>query len=389
MAAVGRKVKRVLLALLLFGAAVSAVQGLRNGMECVDFHWESAALFLQGENPYRYFLEGRLYKGVCVDATQAPSTIAFILPFGLLDQVPAHRTWAFCNLLFTAAFIVLMKRLWFPGDWFRAGIVGGVLVTGVAWRVTVGCGQSGIFSLLFLTLAFGLAERNRKWDWFWAGLLLAVGLFKYTITVPLALVFVVRRRWRTLAVCAGVHLLLTLGLGAWTGTNPLTLVRQSMIVGQRLNDAGGFADLAGLCTQLGLTDVRVAAVVGYVVFGGLLLGVTAAACRKRTVDSLVMLSVLALLADVVCYHRFYDAVSLVFPLAALVAGKLNRRAAVTCALLIGWVYFALRVLRGSPLQDTVGVPVSLALHLILLGMLLKALFGEREPDGMLDARQDV
>lgn len=55
MAAVGRKVKLALLALLLFGAAVSAVQGLRNGMECVDFHWESAALFLRGRIPIGIF----------------------------------------------------------------------------------------------------------------------------------------------------------------------------------------------------------------------------------------------------------------------------------------------------------------------------------------------
>ena len=389
MAACGRKVKRVLLAALLVGAAVSAVQGLRNGMTCVDFHWESAALFLQGENPYQYFLDGRLYKGVCVDATQAPSTIAFILPFGLLEQVAAHRTWAFCNLLFTAAFIVLLKRLWFSDDWFRAGIVGGVLVTGVAWRMMVGCGQSGIFSLLFLTLAFGLAERNHRLDWLWAGLLLAAGLFKYTITVPLAFIFVARRRWRTLAVCVGVHLLLTLALGVWTGTSPLKLVHQSMIVGQRLNDAGGFADLAGLCTQLGVADVSAAALVGYAVFGILLLGVTAVFYRRRTTDAQIAMSVLALLSDVICYHRFYDAVSLVFPLAALVAGKLERRAAITCALLIGWVYFGLRILRGSPLQGSVGVPVSVALHLILLGMLLKTVLAAKEPNGTLDAGRSV
>lgn len=382
-------IRKAVLAILVLGAAVSAVQGLRNGMTCVDFHWESAALFLKGENPYRYFLDGRLYNGVFVDATQAPSTIAFILPFGLMEQVAAHRTWACCNLAFTLVLIALVRKLWLQDDWFKTCVVGGVLMTGVAWRVTVGCGQSGVFSLMFFTMAFGLAERNRKRDWLWAGLLLAAGLFKYTITVPLAFAFAARRRWRTLAVCAAVHLLLTVAMGWWTGTNPLTLVHQSMIVGQRLNAAGGFADLAGLCSQFGMQSVRLAAIVGYVTFGALLIGVTAAFYRKRTAEPLVILSALALLSNMICYHRFYDFVSLVFPLVALVSGKLERRAAVACGLLVGWEYYALRILRDSPLQGSLGVPIGMALHLVLLGLLLNDALGAKRERAALDARSAV
>lgn len=68
----------LLLGVLLILAAVSVAVGFRNGLRFIDFHWESAALFLQGENPYQWFFDGRDFQGVYVDATQAPSTIAFI-----------------------------------------------------------------------------------------------------------------------------------------------------------------------------------------------------------------------------------------------------------------------------------------------------------------------
>ena len=85
-----KSISRVLIAVGVALAAVSVVQGFRNGLGLVDFHWESAALFLRGENPYRWFFDGRLYDGVVVDATQAPSTIAFILPFGLMPHSLAN-----------------------------------------------------------------------------------------------------------------------------------------------------------------------------------------------------------------------------------------------------------------------------------------------------------
>jgi hypothetical protein len=51
-------------------------------------------------------------------------------------------------------------------------------------------------------------------------------------------------------VCAAIHAALTVGMGAWTAKNPMTLVLQSLKVGAALNAAGGDADLAGLATDL-------------------------------------------------------------------------------------------------------------------------------------------
>ena len=79
--------------LLVLLALLSVSQGFVNGLRFVDSHWESAALFLSGENPYQWFFDGRYFQGVYVDATQAPSTIAFILPFGMFSHYVGNMLW--------------------------------------------------------------------------------------------------------------------------------------------------------------------------------------------------------------------------------------------------------------------------------------------------------
>ena len=71
------------LAILFALAAVSVAVGFWHGLGFWDFHWESAALFLQGENPYQWFFGGRDFQGVCVNATQVPSLAGYLF-FGAL-----------------------------------------------------------------------------------------------------------------------------------------------------------------------------------------------------------------------------------------------------------------------------------------------------------------
>lgn len=359
---------RLLSAVAVLLTAASIVQGFRNGLHCGDFHWESAALFLKGENPYRWFLDGRLYDGVLVDATQAPSTIAFILPFGLLPQYAAHVIWDVCNLGFTAMFLFAMWRLVFKegesggsvrGFWVFAA----VFLCGVPWRVGMECGQHTMFSLAFFASALLAMARRRHW--LIVGMLLSAALFKYTVTVPLAFVFVMRRQWKALA-CAGViHIVLTVALAIWTGTDPLTLVRQSIEVGVRLNSSGGDADLAGLATWFGAVDAWPWARAGYVVFGLAILGYTIARLlgRHGYVSLLADLSVLAILADLVFYHRCYDLISLAFPLAFCMVRPFGVCTLPAWLLVIN-AFFILRIDFAFGLG--IYMPVSFSLHLLAL-----------------------
>ena len=355
--------------------AASVVQGFRNGLECVDFHWESAALFLRGENPYKWFFDGRFYDGVIVDAMQAPSTIAFILPFGLLPHSLANTLWDVCNLGFTAFFLFFMCRLFFSraeggvGRSFFA--FAALFLCGAPWRVGMGCGQHTMFSLAFLAAALLAMVRRRHW--LIVGMLLSAALFKYTVTVPLAFVFVIRRQWKALA-CAGlIHIVLTLALGIWTGTCPLTLVRQSIEVGVRLNPSGGDADLAGLATWLGAVNAWPWARAGYIVFGLTILGYAIARLlgRHRDIPLLADLSVLAILADLVFYHRCYDLVSLAFPLAFCMVRPFCACTLPAWLLVIN-AYFFLRIDFAFGLG--IYTPVSFSLHVLALFSFVTCVF---------------
>ena len=347
-------------------ALVSVVQGFRNGLECVDFHWGSAALFLRGENPYRWFLDGRLYDGVVVGATQAPSTIAFILPFGFMPHALANTLWDVSNLIFTAAFLFFVYRLFFrPARATRAFWAFVILfLCGVPWRVGMGCGQHVMFSLAFFAAALWAMERRLHWAV--VGALLSAALFKYTVTAPLALVFVIRRQWKAVGFAAAVHLALTAALGWWTHTSPLVLVAESVRVGAALNPAGGDADLAGLARWFGAADLWSWAFAGYAVFGAAMLAFAVrrgSRSEDGTAPLLFDLAVLALLADVFFYHRCYDFVSLAFPLACCLLAKPSAFTAM-CWLVVLNTFFFLRL--DFALGLGVYVPVNFALHLAAL-----------------------
>ena len=357
-------------ALIAVGAAlalVSVVQGFRNGLVLVDFHWESAVLFLRGENPYRWFFDGRLYDGVVVDATQAPSTIAFILPFGLLPHAFANTLWDVSDLLFTAVFLFFVQRLFFrPAKAPRAFWAFVILfLCGVPWRVGMGCGQHAMFSLAFFAAALWAMERRLHWAV--VGALLSAALFKYTVTAPLALVFVIRRQWKAVGFAAAVHLALTTALGCWTHTSPLTLVVESVRVGATLKPIGD-ADLMGLARWFGVADLWPWAFAGYAVFGAAMLAFAVRRGSRSdggTALLLFDLAVLALLADVFFYHRCYDFVSLAFSLACCLLAKPSAFTAM-CWLVVLNTFFFLRL--DFALGLGVYVPVNFALHLAALAL---------------------
>lgn len=366
-ALVGGPLGVVLVALLAALAVVSAVQGFRNGLEWVDFHWESAALFLRGENPYQWFFDGRYFDGVVVDATQAPSTIAFILPFGLLPHGVANTLWDVANLFFTAAFLFFVHRLFFRpaaaasrAFWLFAAL----FLCGVPWRVGMGCGQHTMFSLAFFAAALWTMERRCHWTL--VGALVSAALFKYTATAPLALVFVIRRQWKALGFALAIHLALTAALGWWTHTSPVELVLGSVRVGVALNPPGE-ADLAGLARWFGAADTWPWAFAGYVVFGAAILAFSARRFVRRAergaMELLFDLSVLALLANVFFYHRSYDFVTLAFPLAYCILARPSAFTA-ACWLVIVNTFFFLRL--DFALGLGVYTPVNFVLHLVAL-----------------------
>ena len=401
--------KKLLIAVLLVLAVGSVAWGFRYGLRFKDFHWESAALFLRGENPYQWFFDGRDFQGVAVDATQAPSTIAFILPYGLFSHYVGNALWAVSNVVFLGMFWFFVSRFQsfrvskfqgfkvskfqgFKVSRFQGFKVSGretllvlfaVFALGSPCRVVFETGQGGLFSLAFFAAAYWAMERKKP---FWlVGFLMAVSLFKYTFAVPLAFIFLFRRQWKAMAVCAGIHAGLTVLMGWWTGTNPVTLVLQSMKIGTILNPCGGDADWAAMAHFMGM-DIAVPSLVGYAVFGVLLFVLSFAGSR----DSLLKLATFAVIANVMFYHRVYDFVTLVFPLIYAVLhreekGTVARAIRYATYATVGYTFFVGKVFYM--LQSPMGVPIAFALeHALLFCLLLKCFSADKnDSDRVLSA----
>lgn len=352
-------------------ALLSIVQGVRNGCRYVDFHWESANLLLHGENPYAYYFAGRLHDGVIVDATQAPSSIILLAPWALLPRLTANKVWVFSNLLFAVGMLLIVWRVWFRD--FRLEekkllfLVFALLVfLGTPCRNAIGNGQHVLFSLFFWLAAYWAAESRKPWI---AGLLMSVGLMKYAATAPLCLIFLFRREWVSIAVCAAIHLMLSAGLGIYVGESPIVMICQSCQIGVRLALAKGLADPASLAAFLGFSHLQAWATAGYVLYG--LLALAVAFFGKR--DELLKLAALAVIANVMFYHRIYDFVTLVFPLLLVFRDWQKDFAAErfvrwTALLAVVWIFVGERLLASR--IGAAEVPITfVSQHLLLLSLL--------------------
>jgi hypothetical protein len=131
-------------------------------------------------------------------------------PFSVLR----YRVGYFAFLAFNLALLVILYRLLRPRtqniakvySWLPAGLIAGFIPIGV----TLIQGQDSIVLLVLLACALLAIEQDME---FWAGVLVAIGLFKFTVVLPIALLFLIWRRWRftagfaiTAASLAGISL---------------------------------------------------------------------------------------------------------------------------------------------------------------------------------------
>ena len=341
-------------AVLTVAAAASVVAGFVNGWREYDFQWDPAKLLFMKDNPYLYTLQRKpvLHPGFMqqyIDANQVPSCLMLLAPFTLLPQLTANYVWDVCNLLFTATFLLLVWKLWLKEK--GAGVfwvVTCLFLAGMPWRNLVGNGQHLMFSLSFFIASIWAAERRRFWL---AGILLAFSMFKYTTTAPMALVFICRRELKPLIVCGVMHIAMTLWAGWWLDECPVALILQAFTAGSMLV-AQGQADIASLVVSLSSSkaDARFWAFAGYVIWGFVCAFV--ALWRRHDNDWYLRLTILAIASNVLCYHRSYDFVTLIFPMVLVVrdwpAKKIIDRMIVgITALNVGWFFWGMKIVRES------------------------------------------
>jgi hypothetical protein len=259
-----------------------------------------------------------------------PAAVVLLAPLAKLSFDTATRVWFALNLAMTGLSTYLAIKL-FGDEWpWRIKLL--LVCFALTWapfRVTL---RNGQITLLILALLLGslLAWRhNRR---VLAGVLLGLALCKYTLSFPFIFYFVWQKQWKVILAAAGVQVALTGAFAYWLGITFTEAVIDYLTMVTRFSMTfPGAADLNSLLlgltggqrllsTLLGLTVVLVTLVLMFVVFR-----------RTRELRN-VHFALLALFALWSVYHRTYDFMLCLIPVAVLIDFVMQRR-------LIAFSYF--------------------------------------------------
>ncbi|MBL9153703.1 MAG: DUF2029 domain-containing protein [Verrucomicrobiales bacterium] len=341
---------RWLAVVLLAAAAVSMGKAVSNALRpdrSDDFQWDAVSRLVQGENPYRVFLDAPDRPRVTTATANNPppnypiTGFVFLIPYGLLDWSAAKVAWAATNLGCAIFIVIALARLAGPaGSVARLwGVVAGCLMLCSApARDQISAGQHTLFSLACLLGAWMAGEKPSLRRWL-SPMLIAAAWLKFSVTVPLTLIFLIRGRWREAAGALAIHVGLLGLLCGWLRTGPLDLVGQ-FIDTTRIGLFGlGLYSNVWDTLAIGRALGPEWPVMGPAISLVCLMAAAVVAWRVgRTGDPLAALGLLAIPACLVGFHFRYDFVVLALPLAWVLSRPLPRidHAAVGSVALANW-----------------------------------------------------
>lgn len=161
-----------------------------------------------------------------VDTLHPPFEILLFLPLTFLSYPTAYIVWSAFNLLF--AWLVLVV-LWpyLPRLHPEFEVVAILYGTALPLIVCLLQGQDSILLLLLLSLAFSCLAKGKSRS---AGYLLALGLFKFHLVLPIVAALLVARKWKTVVGFLEASLVLLLATFAVVG--PRTTLRYIPFISQ-------------------------------------------------------------------------------------------------------------------------------------------------------------
>ena len=229
-----------------------------------------------------------------MEANQFPSLLFLLSIFTLMPYRVAVVLWLVLNLLFTAGIVYLLRKTFMKQLSKDVYIILSLLmVAGTPWRNQIGVGQHTLFSLFFFLLAVYLSESGK---WIPSSLALAVSYFKYTLTAPLALYFIYKKKWREFAVSVALHIAGTAFGAWWLGTSFIDMIKQPLAVSSALASEGSI-DISALSGGASWAMIAALAVM-------ILLFVVC--IRLPSGYDSELISLLTLISLIITYHRSYD-----------------------------------------------------------------------------------
>ncbi|MCR5789437.1 MAG: DUF2029 domain-containing protein [Lachnospiraceae bacterium] len=379
-----RRCQRVILIITGILAAVSLVQGCKNAiLFSQDFQWDAAKTLVLRINPYDVSLAPEGIPDFCdfsqyylqMEANQFPSLLFLLFPYTFLPALAARYAWLISNLVFTAGIIVLLRKTFLQtADAFTFRFFMLLMIAGTPYRNQLGVGQHTLFAVCFFLLAVYLTDRQERDPAgaegklnIGASLALCVSYFKYTLTVPLALYFIYRKKYRELILSVLPHIILTFFAAWWLNDSFIHMITKPLLVSSRLMGEGGldFGVFLRL-TQLRGEYVLLGIVLIYLFVLSLRFGrgkeretAEKSLCfsgNSGTVPDGILISVLTLWSLIITYHRTYDFFVLVIVLSMMLWPACPGHIKIWYGVVLLGVFFVLRLFSESmPSKIAVGI----------------------------------
>ena len=383
-----KSIRKAVYLILILMAALSVLQGARNALKfSQDFQYDAALALRSGINPYKESLEpsGILLTGPTaefysmfkaagapqkMEANQFPSLLMLLFPITFLPYGYARILWLILNLIFSVLIIVLLRQTFFKDtESFVFNVLMLLMIAGTPWRNQIGVGQHSLFSFFFFLLALWLSDRKSV---LLSGLMLSVSYFKYTLTAPLALYFLYKKRYREFVISLIPHIIGTCAGAGILGTGFIEMIREplkvsSALAGEGSIDIGALTGGAGWSVIITVVIMLILTVLAFLLPEG----------KDRSFFSLLILMSL-----VMTYHRIYDFFMLIPAAAGVIEagsrmGETGKRVfAGAYALLIFYFFFVLRIFGESAASLAIGASIY---YCFLLFYIFSAVRGIKAP----------
>jgi hypothetical protein len=309
-----------------------------------------------------------------------PFTLPVFLPISVGTWPQAHAAAVVLNVVLVAGIILgLLRYLRWPLLTVRSILFAAAVLALAPIHTSMADGQTSIPAVAALVGALVLARREAV-----SGVLIGLSTaIKVQVGLPYIALALVRRRWR--ATVAAIALIVVLGAIAviamqlsgqpWLETWQDNLRWSSSPDGP--NYAGpenprrvSLVNLQYPLMQLGVSE-PVADVVTFAVLGLAALAYLWSARRPGRGRDLLDMSMVGILALLLTYHRFYDAVLLVFPIAwAFAAWHAGHRAVAVLVLVCCADFLFPFQATLSVLEEGGSIPASLSGSLVWDAVLL-------------------
>lgn len=301
-----KSIRTIFLIIMILLASVSLLQGIRNACrDSQDFQWDAAKVFTLGINPYdesasmspsgildaygydEYYLQ--------MEANQFPSLLCILIPFTLLPPLMARYVWIVCNIIFTGLIIVLLKKTFLremDSYWFS--VLSLLMIAGTPYRNQIGVGQHTLFAFCFFLIAVYFSEYRQNSVITMISLFIC--FFKYTLTAPLTLYFVYKKKYKEIIVPIIAHVILTIVSAVWLKDSFINMILKPLKVASAISADGGI-DISAILHGSSLA---------YVFAFAIMIMLLIVAIKLPEGYDNTLMALLTLWSLIVTYHRTYD-----------------------------------------------------------------------------------